>query len=128
MSGNKRLIMADQEIMNAENIKSLPVVKRISIRELVVYDVSANELESLAADPSDQMPLTFGIFLMTVGLSYLSVLLTISIESIRVFSIFVVIAIVGLAGGAFFICIGIRAWRKSRRIKSELVRTIKERL
>ncbi|WP_179696552.1 hypothetical protein [Methylobacterium sp.] len=102
----------------------LPAIRRARFGQLVIYEISDTELQLIERGSPDSVFLTFGIFLISIGVSFLVTLLSTAIESIRIFTTFVVVSTIGMVTG--LILLGLWWWyRKSR---SDLFRTIRERL
>lgn len=102
----------------------LPAIRRARFGQLVIYEISDTELQLIERGSPDSLFLTFGIFLISIGVSFLVTLLSTGIDSIRIFTTFVVLSTIGMVTG--LILLGLWWWyRKSR---SNLFRTIRERL
>jgi uncharacterized membrane protein YqjE len=101
-----------------------PEIVRGVVTRLTIYEISETELERLEQGAPASLCLSFAIFLLSVSLSFLANLMITPISSNRVFTVYVVVTVVGLVVGAFLLC----AWIRSYRSVSELVRTIKNRL
>jgi hypothetical protein len=101
-----------------------PEVRRGRIDWLNIYEISEAELELLARGSADSLYLNFAIFLLSVSASFIVSLMTTTIESGRVFTVFVVLAVVGAVNGGVLLAL----WYMSYRSVSGLVETIKRRL
>lgn len=102
----------------------LPAIRRARFGQLVIYEVSDTELQLIERGSPDSVFLTFGIFLISIGVSFLVTLLSTSIESIRIFTTFVVVSTIGLVTGLILLCL----WWWYRKSRSNLFKTIRERL
>ncbi len=80
----------------------MPEIRRGRVAQLTIYEVSEIELETLAQGSANSIYLNFAIFLLSVSVSLIIALLTATIASNRVFTVFVVIAVVGAIGEHFF--------------------------
>ena len=120
----ERLIMTDSKNQGDEPSELKPAIRRAQIAQLTIYEISETELEVLARGSSNPIYLNFAIFLLSVFASFVIALLTTTINSDRVFTVFVVIAVVGAVLGGLLLIL----WFKTRKSISELVQTIKDRL
>jgi NADH:ubiquinone oxidoreductase subunit K len=102
----------------------MPEIGRGRVAQLTIYEISEIELETLAQGAANSIYLNFAIFLLTVSVSFTIALLSTNIASNRVFTVFVVIAVVGAIGGIFLLLL----WFRTRKSISDLMHTIKERL
>jgi hypothetical protein len=73
---------------------------------------------------SNHILLNFSIFLLTVGISFLIGILTVHIDSIRTFTVFVIFTVIGFIGGLILLLL----WGKGRKDISKLIRKIKSRI
>ena len=104
--------------------KFLPKIRRGRYDQLIIYEVSDRELEILAKGTSNPIYLNFAIALLSVSISFIIALLTTTITSNKIFTVFVVIAVVGIISGLLLLFL----WFKTRRTVEDLVQTIKNRL
>lgn len=102
----------------------LPEIRRGRLGRLTIYEVSESELEILAKGSPSSIYLNFAIFLFTIFISFFTALLTTTIDSIKVFVVFVLIAALGVIGGAILIAV----WVINRRSASDIINKIKKRL
>ena len=102
----------------------LPAIRRARFGQLIIYEISDTELQLIERGAPDSLFLTFGIFLISIGISFIITLLSTSIDSIRIFTTFVVISTIGLVTGV--ILLGLWWWY--RKTRSDLFRSIRERL
>lgn len=99
-------------------------IRRGKVDSLPLYEITESELESLVRGSPGSTYLNFAVFSFSVAISFLIALLTSSISSDRVYAVFVLLVIVGLAAGVLFTIL----WRGCRRDSEAAVRTIKERM
>ncbi|KAB2900562.1 MAG: hypothetical protein F9K31_04590 [Dokdonella sp.] len=100
-----------------------PRILRGAFDSLSLYEITDYELESLEEGSPSSTFLNFAIAFVSIGLSFLTTLLTVKIESIYVFLIFVVLTIIGLAAALVLFVL----WRKTRSRVKDLVKKIKAR-
>lgn len=94
------------------------------LRSLNGYEITEDELERLESGGSDPVFLNVAIFSISVALSFFITLLTVKMESNKLFIIFLVVTIIGFLAGFVLLIL----WWRSRRSVKDLVKRIKERL
>lgn len=99
-------------------------IVRGRVDSLSLYEITDTELDILEKGSPNSIYLNFGIFLLSVGISFLISLLSTDIQSSRTFTVFVVLCSVGLLGGLFFILL----WHKTKSKVTGVVKKIKERI
>ncbi len=99
-------------------------VKRGKVDSLSVYEITDYELELLIKGGPGGIFLNFGIFLLSVAISFLVSLATTTIESDRIFTVFVVVSIIGLVAGVILLIL----WNRTRGEISSLVAKIIARI
>lgn len=105
------------------NHETLPII-RAKFGELTLYEISESELCELSKGSPESLHLNFAISLFSIAVSFLIALLTTDINSIKIFTVFVVITVIGfIISGILFVI-----WLKSYRSTSKLVNTIRRRL
>ncbi|MBM3528474.1 MAG: hypothetical protein FJX62_10305 [Alphaproteobacteria bacterium] len=101
------------------------IVERHALDSLVIFDVSEHELDELERETgSISDDLTFGVAGLSVGLSLLVVLLTVDIQSDRIYYSFLLVDVVGFLVALY--C-GIRWFRGRKKFKG-VVQRIKARV
>ena len=101
-----------------------PRIVRGRIDSLSLYEITDHELGVLEKGSPSSIYLNFGIFLLTIGLSFLTAILTTNIESIKVFIVFVVVSAMGGISGAFLIVL----WYRLRGDVTDVAGKIRERI
>lgn len=101
-----------------------PRIVRGRIDSLSLYEITDHELNVLEKGSPSSIYLNFGIFLMTVGLSFLVATVTTNIESIRVFIVFIVVSVLGIIGGIFLIVL----WYRLRGDLTDVASKIRGRI
>ena len=117
--------MSDEAVMGegdgaAHKIK----VRRGRVDSLSLYEITDHELDILEKGSPNSVYLNFGILSLTIGLSFLSSLLSVEIESNRVFFVFVILTTVGTLFGIILLVI----WYRMRSAVSDVVQKIKNRI
>jgi hypothetical protein len=98
-------------------------VRRARIDSLVIYEVTAHELEALSKDSPSDIYLNFAIFLLSTATSFLITLTSTDVSSNRTFTIFVVVAVIGYSLGSVLLCL----WWRSRASSTFVAAEIKKR-
>ena len=70
---------------------------------LTIYQITEGELEIIEGGSPKSVYLNFAILLLSIAASFLMTLLTIKVECIYVFYIFIIIGGVGFIGGIFLL-------------------------
>ncbi len=94
------------------------------VDSLSLYEITDNELGILEKGSPNSIYLNFGIFLASIGMSFLIALLTVEVQSTKVFTIFVVLCCIGILGGSFLIFL----WYRMKGEVSDVVAKIKKRI
>ncbi|MDQ3684113.1 MAG: hypothetical protein M3430_00730 [Acidobacteriota bacterium] len=98
-------------------------IRRGFIGEITIHQVTEEELETLARGYPDSIYLNYAIFLTSVATSFLISLTTTSVSD-RVFTVFVIVVVLGYILGVLFLIL----WYKNHQSTTALVGKIKERL
>ncbi|MEO6754186.1 MAG: hypothetical protein ABIP85_20615 [Chthoniobacteraceae bacterium] len=93
-----------------------PPIQWVPLGTLTVYHITEHELDQLEKGTPESTYFGFGIFLLSTGISFLTSLLTTDIKAIRVFSVFAVVASVGIIGGILLLTVWARFQRSAKRI------------
>ena len=101
----------------------LPAIRRAKIDRLDIYEVSESELQRLEQSP-ELLFLTFSVFLLSVSFSFLVTQLTTDIPSIKLFSVFVVLTVLGFISGS--VLFGLWVWH--RRSSAPIFKEIRSRM
>ena len=100
-----------------------PKIVRGRVDSLSLYEITDYELQVLEEGSIGTTYLNFAVFFLSVAASFLATLLTTPIASDRVFIVFVVVAVVGLAVGLILLVL----WYRTRRSMSKILKRIKDR-
>ena len=109
--------------MTTNQSESSISVTRVRIDSLSVYEISDYELAVFESGNSVSTFLNFAILFSSIGLSFLATLLTVDIESIRVFSVFVILVIASLIAAVVLFVL----WWQGRSQTAELCKKIRKR-
>lgn len=102
--------------MTRETRKQLdPAIHRVRIDKIMIYDITEAELESLERGSPDSLFLNFSIAVLSIAISFSAALATTKIDSIFVFTVFVVLTVVGYLAGLVLLCLW---WRTHTSVKS----------
>jgi len=101
-----------------------PRIVRGQVDSLSLFEITDYELELLEQGSPNAIYLNFAIFFVSIAISFLSALLTVEIKSQNIFTIFVVLTVVGFSVGGILIIL----WIKTRTKLSALLLKIKARV
>lgn len=116
--------MGNSKNQENETSKLLPEIRRGRFDRLTIYEVSDSELETLAKGSPNSIYLIFSIALLSVSVSLFTALFTMTTNSNKIFTVFVVLTVIGGISGIFLMCL----WIRNRWSVSSVVDTIKKRL
>ena len=108
------------EANQSEGSVQLRIV-RGPVDSLSLFEITDYELEVLEEGAPSSTFLNFAILFASVGLSFLTTLLTVTIASIQVFTIFVVLTVGGLGAS----CVLFVLWRRTRSRTTDLCKKIR---
>jgi hypothetical protein len=100
-----------------------PRIVRASLEQLTIYEISDNELDSIERGGPESLMLNFAILFISTAISFTVTLTTTSIQSMYVYTTFVVVTVISYVAG---IVLG-GLWLRSYRSKNNLITTIRER-
>lgn len=109
---------------NESSGDSSPRIRKGRVDSLTLYEITESELDGLEQGSPASLHLNFAIFFISIALSFLVVLLTTTIPSIRTYCFFVIVVVVGFAAGGV---LGV-LWLKERKSASVLVQRIRRRV
>jgi len=123
-------------LRNEENPpREQPLVSRVPIRvaqpgELNAYVIYEHELDSLdkldadlTKDPPESIYLNFALFLFPISLSFLITLLTTTIQSNRLYELFVIISILAFTLSLLLFALWMRDRRSYRKNRQSLLQS-----
>lgn len=99
-----------------------PLIKRVRVQSITIYDITESELEILERDSSD-ISLNFAIFCLSWAISFLIALLTATLSD-KARATFIGLIISGFILGVFFLVF----FFKNYKSKSKVARDIRDRL
>lgn len=102
----------------------LPEIRVGKIGLLIVHQISDDELTRLSQGSGQSQFLNFGIGVLSVAISFLISLLTTTITSDRLFTVFVIVTALGFIAGIVFMLL----WWCTRKPISALVKEIRQRM
>ncbi|MEW6066788.1 MAG: phage holin family protein [Nitrospirota bacterium] len=101
-----------------------PKIRRGRVDSLTLYEITDYELDILATGSPSSIYLNFAIFFISIAISFLIALSTATIASDRIFTIFVVIVVIGFISGGVLFCL----WLRNRKSISTIIKRIKQRI
>lgn len=99
-------------------------ILRGPLDSLSLYEITDYELEILEEGSPSSTYLNFAIFFFSVGASFFTALVTTTITDVFLFTIFVVLTVVGFSASLVLFIL----WRRTRSRVKELVKKIKARV
>jgi hypothetical protein len=101
-----------------------PVIRRGRVDSLTLYEITDYELDVLTTGSPGSIFLNFAIFCFSIAISFLIALLTTTINSSRVFTVFVILVVVGFLAGIILLVL----WFVNHKSVSNIVKRIKQRV
>lgn len=101
-----------------------PRIIRGQVDSLSLFEITDYELEMLEQGAPNSMHLNFAVFFISIAVSFLITLLTVEIGSIRVFTIFTLLTIVGFSVGIVLLIL----WYRTRAKSVDVIKKIKARV
>ena len=120
MAQGKSLVSQEDNNTGHNEVK----IVRGRVDSLSLYEITDNELDVLERGSPNSIYLNFGIFLLSIGISFLTALLSTDIQSPNTFTVFVLLSLIGILGGIFLILL----WHRTKREVTNVVKKIKERI
>ena len=109
---------------NAQQNEGDVKIRRARCDSLCIYEITESEIELLERGSPNSIYLNFSIFLFSIAIPFIVTLLTINIDSIELFLIFLTIAILGILIGSFLLIF----WFRARNSLKGVIKKIKDRL
>ena len=94
------------------------------IDSLSVFQISDSELKTLERGSPSSIYLNFAILLISIGCSFFISLVSIDIQSVKLFAAFLVFTLVGGIGGVILLLL----WYRERGEISEVIQSIQSRM
>jgi hypothetical protein len=120
--------MAEEESLmgkrTANTGDKAPRIVRGRVDSLSIYEITEDELRTLEQGSPSSTYFNFAIALLSTALSFITVLTTTSIPSGKLFTVFVVITVVGFALGSFLLIL----WCRTKSSVRVIVDRIKQRI
>ncbi|MYA10395.1 MAG: hypothetical protein F4087_09675 [Gemmatimonadetes bacterium] len=120
MAEGKPVTPQDEESTGLKEVR----IVRGRVDSLSIYEVTETELDALERGSPYSIYLNFGIFLVTLGMSFLTSLLTVDIESLTTLVVFLVLTVIGNIGGALLIIL----WYGARKEVGGITKRIRARI
>ncbi len=111
--------------MNAPSEGSVQLrIVRGPVDSLSLYEITDYELELLEQGSPSSTYFNFAIFFISIGLSFLTTLLTVEIQSVYLFSVFTVLTVIGI----FAALVLFQLWRRTKSRTRDLCKKIRARV
>jgi hypothetical protein len=110
--------------LDSDSREFRPTIRRGRVDSLSLFEITEQELETLAAGSPHSTYLNFAIAFLSAGLAFFTSLLTAVFSSNRTFTVFVVITTVGTAAGVVLLFV----WYQTKSSVDEVIARIKQRV
>ena len=100
-----------------------PPIQWVPLGTLTVYHITEQELDQLEKGTPESTYFGFAVFLLSTGISFLISLLTTDVKSNRAFTVFAVVASVGIIGGVLLLIV----WARFQRLAKRITKIIRDR-
>ena len=100
-----------------------PVIHRVRLDKLTIWDVTEAELEALEHGSPESLYLNLGVAVISIAVSFSIALATTDIQSIKTYCFFVIITVLGYLAALTFSLL----WWQSRRSLKSVVKEIRRR-
>lgn len=98
-------------------------VNRCSVDSITLYEITEQELELLEQGSPSSTLLNLAISSVSLAFAFLTTLLTVDIENMKIFSVFVIVTVVGFLAGIALLVV----WRQMARSTKSVVSKIRSR-
>ncbi len=99
-------------------------IKRGRVDSLSLFEITEHELNVLESGSPSSLFLNFALLLLSTAVSFLIALTSTTIASDRVFTVFVVIVVLGFISGLILLVL----WWKNRQSTASIVARIRQRI
>lgn len=99
-------------------------IVRGPVDSLSLYEITDYELELLEQGSPSSTYFNFAIFFVSIGISFLTTLLTVDIVSIYIFSIFTILTVFGICAALVLF----QLWRSTKSRTKDLCKKIRARV
>jgi hypothetical protein len=100
-----------------------PAIHRVRLDKLTIFEITESELDALEQGSPESLFLNLAVGVISIAISFSISLATTQIESVKTYSFFVIITVVGYLAGLTF---GLLWWQSRRSLKS-VAREIRRR-
>lgn len=99
-------------------------IVRGPVDSLSLYEITDYELELLEQGSPSSTYFNFAIFFISIGVSFLTTLLTVEIASIYIFSVFTILTVIGICAALVLF----QLWRSTKSRTKDLCKKIRARV
>ena len=92
-----------------------PAIHRVRLDKITIFDITEAELDALERGSPESLFLNLAVGVLSVATSFSVALTTTSIESVKTYTVFVIVTVVGYLAGLTF---GLLWWQSHRSLKS----------
>lgn len=111
-------------MVDSTDSSNQPRIVRGQVDSLSILEITDYELEILEQGSPNSLYLNFGVFFLSTATSFLTTLLTVSIESMKLFTVFLSLTICGFSAGLVLLVL----WYRSKSNVKNLIKKIKARV
>lgn len=101
-----------------------PKIVRGQVDSLSIFEITDYELELLEQGSPNSIFLNFAVFFISIATSFFITLLTVDISSVKLFSVFVILTVIGFFAGLLLLVL----WYRTRSKIRNLIKRIKARV
>lgn len=113
--------MSDNE--NSDGYLKVKII-RGSVDSLALYEITDYELEIFEKGGPSSTYFNISVALLSVGLSFMSTIMTVDIVNIKTYTLFLLLSLVGIVGGA----VNLVLWLKTRSPTKHICEKIRARV
>jgi hypothetical protein len=100
-----------------------PAIHRVRLDKLTIFEITESELDALEQGSPESLFLNLAVGVISIAVSFSIALGTTQIQSLKTYSLFLIVTVVGYLAGVTF---GLLWWRSRRSLKS-VAREIRRR-
>lgn len=100
-----------------------PIINRIKVSSVTLYEVTEGELRVLEKGPAASIYLIFAMSLLSIGVTVFTTLLAVGVQSPHVLSVLSTICFCGFALGIIYLVL----WMRNRSDFKRVLKNIRER-
>jgi uncharacterized membrane protein len=103
-------------MQNSEAQKPNEIVRYVRLESLTVYEISEDELNNLEHGSPAPLLLSVALFLLGAAITAMATLLSVAIQSTRIFCTFMIFTVIGYVVGGVLLVVSIIQIRKTKTV------------